>query len=115
MPLPSSIGSYPPSLRRLPPVVAVVAAFLLLIVGPLWLVPAAHAIAPGDVSIVMTTSPTFVSDSNNCSGGDGPHAAYVGFKVTNTSGGTLTNLQVSLGDFDTVAGQHFGQLRAGIG
>ncbi len=40
-------------------------------------------------------------------GRDGPHAAYVAFQVTNTSGGTLTDLSGTLGDPSAFAGFAF--------
>lgn len=89
---------------RLLPMLTTLGALVLLLVALLAHTPAVHAINPGDVTITMTTSPTFVSDSNNCSGGDGPHAAYIGFRITNVSGGLLSNLQVDIGDFDTAEG-----------
>ena len=67
----------------------------------------ALALGPGDVTILLTSGNQLVSDSNNCSGGDGPHAAYVAFQVTNTSGGTLTDLSGTLGDPSAFAGFAF--------
>ena len=67
-------------------------------------------VVPADVSITLTTGDSatdtqaLIVDSNNCAGGDGPHAAYVGGVIANTSGGTLTDLSVVISDFDTAAG-----------
>ena len=56
-----------------------IGGLLLPLLGPF--AKPAYALAPGAVSITMTTDPLLVSDSNNCSGGAGPHAAYVGFRL----------------------------------
>ena len=57
----------------------------------------AFALNAGAVSITMETSPLLVLDSNSpCVG---PQSAYVAFKVTNTSGATLNNLEITLGNF----------------
>jgi uncharacterized repeat protein (TIGR01451 family) len=57
------------------------------------------ALSAGAVSITPVTDTLLVLDSNSpCSG---PRAAYIGFKVTNTSGGTLNNLEVTLSNFAT--------------
>ena len=85
--------------------------------------PAALALTASQIQIRMMTDPLLVSDSNGCSGGAGPQAAYVGFKVTNTSGGTLTNLSVNLGGFVSgfglaggqAATQYIGTLAVGEG
>ena len=53
------------------------------------------ALNPADVSVSGVTGSGFNTDSNNpC--GQGPRAAYVGFKITNISTAALTNLRVSL-------------------
>jgi hypothetical protein len=50
------------------------------------------------ITIERSTAPSFTTDSNNpCT--DGPRAAYVGFKVTNVSATTQTNLSISLTSF----------------
>jgi uncharacterized repeat protein (TIGR01451 family) len=55
------------------------------------------AAAPG-VTISMISAPQLTLDSNKpCT--EGPRAAYVAFRVTNTSGATLTNLRATLGGF----------------
>jgi uncharacterized repeat protein (TIGR01451 family) len=69
----------------------------------------ALALSPGQVSVTMTTDPLLVSDSNNCAGGAGPRAAYVGFRITNTSGTTLRDVQATLGGFATGFGLNGGQ------
>lgn len=52
------------------------------------------ALNSGAVTITMVTDPLLVLDSNSpCTG---PQSAYVAFRVTNTSGGTLNNLEVTL-------------------
>lgn len=75
----------------------------------------ALALSPGSVSISLISSPTLVSDSNNCPTA-GPTAAYVGFKVTNTTGSTLTNLSATLSGFTSgfaLAGGQAGTLYIG--
>jgi uncharacterized repeat protein (TIGR01451 family) len=54
-----------------------------------------------NASITMVTDPLLVSDSNGCSTGAGPRAAYVGFKVTNNTGSTQTNLQATITGFSS--------------
>jgi uncharacterized repeat protein (TIGR01451 family) len=55
------------------------------------------AAAPG-VTISMISAPQLTLDSNKpCQ--EGPRAAYVAFRVTNTSGAALTNLRATLGGF----------------
>lgn len=57
-----------------------------------------QALNPGAVSISMTTAPFYTVDSNDgCA--KTPNAAYIGFSITNISGGTLTDLYVKLSDF----------------
>lgn len=79
---------------------SVLAANLILLLAVLLIdlihPPVVNALSAGQVSIALVSGPWFVNDSNTCSGGAGPHAAYVVFRVTNTSGGTLTNLQAGL-------------------
>ncbi len=94
--------------------------FCLVFVG-LLPPPSAQALTASQFRIRMVTDPLLISDSNGCSSGDGPQAAYVGFKIENISGGTLSNLSVNLGDFDTgfslaggqAATQYIGTLAAG--
>lgn len=82
-------------------------AWLLLLFG-LW-GQEAFALNSGDVTILMTSSNLLVVDSNKCPppNNDGPHAAYVAFRVTNTLGTTLTNLSATLSGFDTANGFNF--------
>lgn len=72
------------------------------------------------LSISMTTAPLLVLDSNSpCV--QGPDAAYVGFRITNTTGSTISNLQATLTGFASgfsLAGgqagtQYVGSLAAG--
>jgi uncharacterized repeat protein (TIGR01451 family) len=70
----------------------------------------AYALSSGQVSVTMTTDSSLVSDSNACSTGAGPRAAYVGFRITNTSGGTLNNLSVTLEGFATGFALNNGQV-----
>ncbi len=70
----------------------------------------ALALSPGQVSVTMVTDPFLVSDSNNCGGGAGPRAAYVGFRITNTSGTALRDVQATLGGFATGFGLNGGQV-----
>lgn len=57
--------------------------------------PPALALSSGQVSISLITGPFFTLDSNSpCT--QGPSASYIGFRVTNTSGGTLTQMQATL-------------------
>ncbi len=82
-------------------------AWLFLLLG-LW-GQDALALNAGDVTVTMTSSSRLVVDSNKCPppDNDGPHAAYVAFRVTNPLGTTLTNLSATLGGFDTVNGFNF--------
>ncbi|MFN0199941.1 MAG: T9SS type A sorting domain-containing protein [Bacteroidia bacterium] len=62
------------------------------------------ALNSNQVLITRTTSPNFNDDSNNAcstSGNTGPHAAYVGFKIQNTSTDTLRDITLNLGNFVT--------------
>jgi uncharacterized repeat protein (TIGR01451 family) len=81
------------------------------------------AAAPG-VTISMISAPQLTLDSNKpCQ--EGPRAAYVAFRVTNTSGVALTNLRATLGGFannitlggpigsQQAAQQYIGRLAAG--
>ena len=71
---------------------------IILIGAFLSLISHVFALNPGDVSITMTTAPFYSVDSNNgCL--NNPNAAYVGFQITNITGGTLTDLYVKLSDF----------------
>lgn len=81
---------------------------------------AAARMAPPGVSVTMVSSPNLTLDSNRpCT--DGPTAAYVSFRVTNTSGAPLSNLSATLSGFGAgitlsggqVATQYFGSLAAG--
>ena len=92
----------------------VLASFFMLVA-----LPNAQALNAGAVSITMVSSPLLILDSNGpCAG---PQSAYVAFKVTNTSGGTLNNLEVTLGNMGTgftlgggqVAKQYIGTLANG--
>ncbi|NND61531.1 MAG: hypothetical protein HKN49_14850, partial [Gammaproteobacteria bacterium] len=94
----------------------------------LWLTAPAYALAPGDVAFTLATGDAgtgnqdFIVDSNNC-GAEGPNAAYVGGRVTNTSGGLLSNLTATMSGFDVANGfgleggqtatQFIGSLNAG--
>ncbi|MDX2004680.1 MAG: hypothetical protein SFU83_05320 [Meiothermus sp.] len=69
----------------------------------------ALALSPGSITAVMTTDNLLTSDSNNCSGGAGPRAAYVGFRFTNTSGSALRDVRVTLGAFAAGFGLNNGQ------
>lgn len=80
---------------------------------------AAAAMAPG-VSVTMISSPQLTLDSNKpCQ--EGPQAAYVAFRVSNTSGTTLTNLRATITGFASgivlgggqAAEQYVGRLEAG--
>ncbi len=52
------------------------------------------ALTSGQVSIQNANAPFFILDSNSpC--GQGPSCGYIGITVTNTSGGTLTNVRVN--------------------
>jgi uncharacterized repeat protein (TIGR01451 family) len=81
----------------------------------------AHALAAGSVTIQMVTDDQLVVDSNYCSGNQGPRAAYVGFKITNTTGAAINNLQVDLATLTNgfslaggqVSNQYVGTLAAG--
>ena len=79
----------------------------------------ARAAAPG-VSISMISAPQLTLDSNKpCQ--EGPRAAYVAFRVTNTSGAQLTNLRATISGFANgialgggqAAEQYIGALAAG--
>ncbi len=48
------------------------------------------------LEIEMVTDPFVVSDSNQCNSGDSPHTAYVGFRVTNDTGSTVTDLEATI-------------------
>jgi uncharacterized repeat protein (TIGR01451 family) len=53
--------------------------------------------APG-VTVTMISSPALTLDSNKpCL--EGPQAAYVAFRITNTSGAPLTNVRATIGGF----------------
>ncbi len=66
------------------------------------------ALSPGDVTIELTSGTELVSDSNQCSPPrQGPDAAYVAFKVTNTSEGTLTDMGGTMTDPSAFTGFAF--------
>ncbi|WP_222435290.1 GEVED domain-containing protein [Puniceibacterium confluentis] len=73
----------------------------------------AAALTPGDISFQFTTgnvatgNQKMIVDSNNCDGGDGPRAAYIGGIVTNTSLTTISGLQATVSGLDTLAGFDF--------
>ena len=82
--------------------------------------PARAEAAPPGVSVTMTSSPDLTLDSNQpCTAG--PTAAYVAYRVTNTSGAPLTNLTATLSGFSNgivlsggqAATQYVGALAAG--
>jgi uncharacterized repeat protein (TIGR01451 family) len=79
-------------LRWLQPVLIGLGTVSLGVLAP----STAHALSTGNVSIQMVTDDQLVVDSNYCSSNQGPRAAYVGFKVTNTSGAAINSLQVDL-------------------
>jgi uncharacterized repeat protein (TIGR01451 family) len=61
----------------------------------------AFGLNPGAVSITMVTAPFFNNDSNKPCPPDneGPHGAYVGFEMCNTSGAVLTGLEAEVTQF----------------
>ena len=67
----------------------------------------AFALDPNHFSVQRITSPYFVVDGN--SPASGPQAAYVGFRITNTSGSTTyTNLKFTITSITTnVVGQNY--------
>lgn len=67
----------------------------------------AFALNSADFTIQRVTSPYFVVDGNSPT--SGPLSAYVGFKITNTSGSvSYSNLKFTIGSIGTsVAGQNF--------
>lgn len=92
---------------------------LLCLLGLLVTAGQARAAAPG-VSISMISAPQLTLDSNKpCQ--EGPRAAYVAFRVTNTSGAQLTNLRAVISGFANgialgggqAAEQYIGALAAG--
>ncbi|MFN0202462.1 MAG: T9SS type A sorting domain-containing protein [Bacteroidia bacterium] len=94
--------------------------FLLILVSFLFSF-SAFALSSTDITIERTTAPSFTTDSNTpCT--EGPRAAYVGFKIINTSGATLSDVSISLGGFSPVdcalaggqaASQYIGALAPG--
>jgi uncharacterized repeat protein (TIGR01451 family) len=66
-------------------------AFALLALAP-------HAWGAPGVTVTMISSPALTLDSNKpCL--EGPQAAYVAFRITNTSGAPLTNVRATIGGF----------------
>lgn len=109
-----------PILVRMTRGAAVCLAVVLACAG---VAPAEAAAAPG-VTVAMISAPQLTLDSNKpCQ--EGPRAAYVAFRVTNTSGAVLTNLRATLGGFSNgitlggpagstqAAQQYIGRLAAG--
>jgi uncharacterized repeat protein (TIGR01451 family) len=87
---------------------------LVWLIGVVLVSHPAYALSSGQVSVTMTTDSALVSDSNACSTGVGPRAVYVGFRVTNISGGTLNNLSVTLGGFTTGFALNNGQVASQV-
>ncbi len=54
------------------------------------------ALSSSDVSINLITGSFFISDANSPPQNQGPQAAYVGFEICNTSGGTLSGLAANM-------------------
>ncbi|MFN0202461.1 MAG: hypothetical protein ACKVTZ_13130, partial [Bacteroidia bacterium] len=70
----------------------------VLFLSSIFLAHLGFALNSTAITIERSTAPSFTTDSNNpCT--DGPRAAYVGFKVTNVSATTQTNLSISLTAF----------------
>ncbi|HEX2205410.1 MAG TPA: hypothetical protein VHG91_19020 [Longimicrobium sp.] len=99
--------------------VAALLALLALLCGARSASASARAVAPG-VTVTMISAPQLTLDSNKpCT--EGPRAAYVAFRVTNTSGAALTNLRATISGFANgitlgggqAAGQYVGQMAAG--
>ncbi len=61
----------------------------------------------GQISITRTSDYLLAVDSNNCTGGDGPRAAYIAFRIDNTDSVALSNLEVTLSALDVAAGFDF--------
>ncbi|MDJ0727541.1 MAG: GEVED domain-containing protein [Prochloraceae cyanobacterium] len=57
---------------------------------------AVRALDPRDINLTIATDPFLAVDSNFCSTGEGPRAAYLGVTIENTSGGTLTGVTANL-------------------
>jgi uncharacterized repeat protein (TIGR01451 family) len=67
----------------------------------------AFALDPSHFTVQRITSPFFVVDGNSPT--SGPQSAYVGFKVTNTSGSTTySNLKFTITIGTSVTGQNYG-------
>ncbi len=49
-----------------------------------------------DINLSIATDPFLAVDSNFCSTGEGPRAAYLGITIENTSGGQLTGVRANL-------------------
>lgn len=72
-----------------------------------------HALTSGQVGIVRTTSPQFTLDSNKpCT--DGPRAAYVGIKITNTGVSVLKDLRLELSAMSGAGFTLLGPLDSGV-
>ena len=80
----------------------------------------AHDVVPPPVTIVMEHAGDLYLDSNKpCT--DGPRASFVPFRITNTSGATVTDLTASISGFNAAialgggqpADQYIGALAAG--
>jgi len=67
--------------------------FLLFLFSMIFCLPV-WSLTSGQVSIQNANAPFFILDSNSpC--GQGPSCGYIGITVTNTSGGTLTDVRVN--------------------
>ncbi|MFN0189789.1 MAG: hypothetical protein ACKVQV_13895, partial [Bacteroidia bacterium] len=80
---------------------------LLGLITFLLLTQSAFALSSSMITIERTTSPHLNDDSNLACNSNaaqsyqGPHAAYVGFKITNISGAPLSRVNVALSNFST--------------
>lgn len=73
----------------------------------------AHSLSSGQVNMVRTTSPQFTLDSNKpCT--DGPRAAYVGIKITNTGAVGLKDLRLDLTGMTGTGFALLGPLDSGV-
>ncbi|HEU4454126.1 MAG TPA: DUF11 domain-containing protein [Longimicrobium sp.] len=95
-------------------------AFLFLLCGTGRAAAAVRAPAAPAVTVAMISSPQLTLDSNKpCA--EGPRAAYVAFRVTNTSGVAQTNLRATISGFASgitlgggqAASQYVGTIAAG--
>jgi len=71
-------------------------SILAILAAALFAPEDARALAPRDVNLTIATDPFLAVDSNFCSTGEGPRAAYLGVTIENTSGGTLTGVTANL-------------------